>query len=95
MIADNDNTGGEDEILEFPCEFPLKIMGRDETAFRDAAISIVETHAGPLSDDAVRSRSSRDGNFVALTVTIVATSREQLDAIYTELSAHDDILMAL
>ena len=81
MIGDNDKPGNEEKILEFPCEFPLKIMGRDEAAFRDAAITIVEAHAGPIPEDAVRSRSSRDGNFLALTVTIFATSREQLDAI--------------
>jgi putative lipoic acid-binding regulatory protein len=95
MTGDSDDTAGDEEILEFPCEFPLKIMGRDEAAFRDAALTIVEAHAGPLPDDAVRSRSSRDGNFIALTVTIVANSRKQLDAIYADLSAHDDILMAL
>jgi hypothetical protein len=95
MSERSDNTGAEEEILEFPCEFPLKIMGRAEPAFRDAAIAIVEAHAGPVSEDVIRSRSSRDGNFVALTVTIVASSRAQLDAIYTDLSAHDDILMAL
>ena len=95
MSEDSDNKGREQEILEFPCEFPLKIMGRDETAFREAAVTIVEAHAGPVAEDAVRSRSSRDGNFIALTVTIVATSRAQLDAIYADLSAHDDILMVL
>ena len=95
MNEDTDKTAREQEILEFPCEFPLKIMGRDETAFREAAITIVETHAGPLAEGAVRTRSSRDGNFIALTVTIVATSRAQLDALYTDLSAHEDILMVL
>ena len=85
----------DQELLEFPCEFPVKIMGRDTDAFRAAAVGIVETHAGPVSEAAVRSRASRDGNFHALTITIRATSRAQLDSIYSALSAHEDIIMAL
>ena len=95
MSGPPDNPEGEEELLEFPCRFPVKIMGRDGEAFREAALAIMETHAGPIGPEAVKSRSSRDGNFLALTVTIEARSREQLDAIYHDLSAHDDILMAL
>jgi putative lipoic acid-binding regulatory protein len=89
MMSEND------EIMEFPCVFPVKIMGRDDPTFRAAAMSIIERHAGPVDESRVRSRTSRDGNFLALTVTIEARSREQLDAIYEALSGHDDIIMAL
>lgn len=85
----------DESPLEFPCEFPIKMMGRDEPAFHAAARAIIEAHAGELADDAYRRTSSRKGNFVSLTVTINATSREQLDDIYRALSAHDDILVAL
>jgi putative lipoic acid-binding regulatory protein len=82
-------------LLEFPCEFPLKMMGHDRQAFHEAARDIVERHAGALDDAAIRQSLSRKANFVALTITINAVSQEQLDRIYEELSAHDEILVAL
>lgn len=85
----------QQSALEFPCDFPIKMMGRDNDAFRDAARGVIEQHTGRLDEDAVRTASSRNGRFVSITVTIRAESREQLDAIYRTLSAHDDILVAL
>lgn len=84
-----------DTLIEFPCEFPIKIMGRDEPEFREAAIHVVEKHAGNLPEDAIRTSSSSQGNFLSITVTITATSQEQLDSIYRDLTAHDRILVAL
>jgi uncharacterized protein len=81
--------------LEFPTEFPIKAMGRRDSELRALTREIVERHAGPLQDSQIRSRTSGDGNFLALTYTITATSREQLDAIYRELSACTAVLMAL
>ena len=85
----------DDSPLEFPCEFPIKMMGRDTPEFRAIARALVEKHAGDVDDGAVRAALSRNGNFVSITVTITATSREQLDAIYREVTAHEDVLMAL
>ncbi|MDX1508582.1 MAG: DUF493 domain-containing protein [Woeseiaceae bacterium] len=81
--------------IEFPCEFPIKMMGRDSPEFHATARSLVEKHTGPLSDDAVQSALSRNGNFVSITITIDASSQAQLDAIYRDVSSHDDVLMAL
>ena len=98
-MNDKDASGSQEEpretLLEFPCEFPIKMMGRDEPAFYDAARQIIEKHAGELDEDAYRKAMSRDANFVSLTVTINATSQKQLDDIYRDLSAHDEILVAL
>jgi putative lipoic acid-binding regulatory protein len=80
---------------DFPAEFPIKVMGRQDSGLRAATREIIERHAGPLSDDRIRVRTSGDGNFVALTYTIVATGRDQLDAIYRELTACKLVLMAL
>jgi putative lipoic acid-binding regulatory protein len=82
-------------LLEFPCEFPIKVMGRKEAEFRDVVVALVEAHTGSLEAGRIRLRESRDGNFIALTVMIRAESQAQLDAIYGELSAHDRVLMAL
>ncbi len=81
--------------LEFPCPFPIKMMGRDTPEFRNIARALVERHTGPVADGAVSASLSRKGNFVSITITIDAQSQQQLDAIYTDVSAHDDVLMAL
>ncbi len=70
-------------------------MGRDTPEFRATARSLVEHHVGQVSDDAVREAVSRNGSFVSITVTVTATSQQQLDAIYRDVSDHTDVLMAL
>ena len=85
----------EESPLEFPCEFPIKMMGRDTPEFRAAARSLVEKHVGRLNDERVQAASSRNGRFVSVTVTVTATSQQQLDDIYRDVTAHDDVLMAL
>lgn len=85
----------DETLLEFPCDFPIKIMGRDSAEFQALARSLVEKHTGPLADKAIVSSLSRNGTFVSVTITVVAESQEQLDNIYRELTAHDDVLMAL
>ena len=85
----------EESAIQFPCSFPIKMMGRDTGAFRATARALVERHAGVVADEAVKTTFSRNGNFVSVTVTIIATSQEQLDKIYRDATAHDDVLMAL
>jgi len=80
---------------EFPSEFPIKVMGRNDSDLRALTQAIIERHAGPLAESQVRTRTSADGNFLALTYLVQATSREQLDAIYRELTACKSVLMAL
>jgi putative lipoic acid-binding regulatory protein len=79
----------------FPSEFPIKVMGRHDSNLRELTQSIIERHAGPQADSSVRTRTSADGNFLAVTYTITASSREQLDNIYRELTACKSVLMAL
>jgi len=81
--------------LEFPCEFPIKVMGRHDGDLRVLTQAIIERHIGPILDSQVRTRTSADGNFLALTYLVLAASREQLDAIYRELTACKSVLMAL
>jgi uncharacterized protein len=84
-----------ESLLEFPCDFPLKVMGRKEPGFSETIVALVETHAGPLDVGRVRLRESRDGNFVALTIVVRPGSQEELDTIYGVLSAHDQVLIVL
>jgi len=85
----------DEKLLEFPCDFPIKIMGRDQPQFREAAVTLIEQHAGEIPDDAIRTLISREGNFLSITITIKAKSQQQLDDIYRDLSDHDEILVAL
>jgi putative lipoic acid-binding regulatory protein len=70
-------------------------MGRDTPEFRILARVLIENHVGKITDEAMRFNLSDKGNFVSVTVTVTASSQQQLDDIYREVSAHDDVLMAL
>lgn len=82
-------------LQEFPSDFPIKVMGRQDAQLRAQTQAIVERHAGPLEDSRVRVRTSSDGNFLAVTFMVPAQSRAQLDDIYRELTACKAVLMAL
>ena len=85
----------KESLLEFPCSFPIKMMGHETPDFQRTVREIVERHTGPLDDAAFQSALSRNGRFVSVTVTVVAKSQDQLDAIYRDATAHADVLMAL
>jgi putative lipoic acid-binding regulatory protein len=85
----------EESIIKFPTPFPIKMMGRDTPEFRETVRTLVEKHTGPIDDSAVSDAVSRKGNFVSITITVIATSQEQLDNIYRDVSSHEDVLMAL
>lgn len=82
-------------LLAFPCEFPIKVMGRTQTDFAQAIAAVVRRHAPDFDPSSVQMRSSREGNYISLTVTINATSREQLDELYRELCDHPMVTMVL
>lgn len=84
----------EETLLEFPCPFAIKAMGKNNLEFDLLVIEIVRRHV-PEDEKAVTSRPSKDGNYLAVTVLIEATSKQQLDAIYQDLTDHPQVLMAL
>lgn len=81
--------------IDYPLEFPLKIMGRNQPGFTEAALAIVQRHAPDFDPATVHTRSSRKNTYLSLTCTIRATSREQLDALYLELNDHPLVVMVL
>ncbi len=85
----------EEKLLDFPCDFPIKMMGREQPEFCDAAVALIERHTGKIRSDAIRTALSRNGNFLSITITIKARNQQQLDDIYSDLSAHEEILVAL
>lgn len=84
-----------DSLLQFPCEFPIKAVGAQGTGFEDSVYALIKAHAPELTRAALRRNPSRGGKYLAITATIEAQSQEQLDAIYRELSACDQVIMAL
>jgi putative lipoic acid-binding regulatory protein len=84
-----------DTLFKFPCEFPLKVMGRQSADFRSLVIGIVQKHTGPLDASKIEERPSKDGSYLSLTCTFEAQSREQLDALYRELTSCERVLVVL
>ncbi len=82
-------------LLEFPCEYPIKAMGETSADFDAVVVEIVSRHVERLAENAVSSRQSSGGKFTSITVTIQATSKSQLDAIYQDLTDHPRIKYAL
>lgn len=84
-----------ESLLAFPTQFPIKVMGKTEPTFAQTVLGIVMRHAPDFQAETVEMRGSREGRYVSLTFTINATSREQLDALYRELSEHPMVAMVL
>ncbi len=82
-------------LLEFPCEYPLKAMGETSADFEAIVLEIVGRHVKHIAENAVSSRQSSGGKFTSVTVTIQATSKAQLDAIYQDLTDDSRIKYAL
>jgi hypothetical protein len=82
-------------LLEFPCRFPIKAMGRNSDDFEDLVERLVLAHAKLWPDEPVRAAPSKEGNFLSVTVVIEAQSQQQLDAIYQDLTDCDQVMMAL
>jgi len=85
----------QETLLEFPCEFPIKVMGRTQEGFAQLVTQIIHHHAPDFDPAQLQMRTSREGNYLSLTATINATSREQLDALYQELCDSPKITMVL
>jgi len=81
--------------LKFPCDFPVKVMGRSDSGFEAEALGIVRRHVSDFEADNMRSAASRNGNYLSVTFTVRVSSRAQLDDLYRELTACKAVLMVL
>ena len=88
-----------DEVREspitYPCDFPIKVMGRREAGFAQSVMQIVLKHAPDFQPATMEMRPSRQGTYISLTVIVQARSREQLDALYRDLCDHPAVVMVL
>lgn len=92
---DSENQDSQESYMEFPCRFPIKAMGLATEGLHLHVFDIVKRHAPDTGHEAITYRASKNGKYISVTVTIEATSREQLDAIYQELTASEQVMMAL
>ena len=84
-----------DSVIEFPCRFPIKIMGRDESGFRAHVLQIISPHVDDILPGDISVRASREGTFLSVTVTVDARSQAHLDRIYRTLTASERVLYVL
>jgi putative lipoic acid-binding regulatory protein len=81
--------------LAFPCDFPIKVMGRKAPRFTQTVMEIVLRHVPDFRPETIEMRPSRQGKYLSVTCMVRATSREQLDALYQELCDHPGVVMVL
>jgi putative lipoic acid-binding regulatory protein len=89
------HTEERESALTFPCVFPIKIMGRTQDGFAQAVSHVVCKHAPDFDPATLEMRASKEGNWLSVTASVNATSREQLDNLYRELVAHPMVKMVL
>ena len=81
--------------IEFPCDYPIKVLGRSSDAYQSIILEVFERHAPGFDRDTIEVRDSRKGTFTSLTITITATGKEQLDALHRDLMATGHVQMVL
>ena len=82
-------------LIEYPCEFPIKVFGLQQAGFAQAVLEVVTQHDPGFIAANMTMRASKNAKYISLTCTVQATSREQLDAIYQALCDHPMVVMAL
>lgn len=84
-----------ESLIDYPSDFPIKIMGAMQEQFAQTMVELVQKHDPEFHAGKMEMRPSSKGNYLALTVTVRATSREQLDNLYRELSSHAMVKVVL
>lgn len=82
-------------LLEYPCDFPVKILGHTQAGFAQAVLEVVRRHAPDFDGTTLELRASKRRKYLSVTCVIRATSREQLDALYQELCDHPSVVLVL
>jgi putative lipoic acid-binding regulatory protein len=85
----------KDSLIEYPSEFPIKVMGTTHEDFAPTIVELIVLHDPTFHEGKMEVRPSGKGNYTGLTVTVLATSREMLDKLYTELSGHPMVKIVL
>jgi putative lipoic acid-binding regulatory protein len=84
-----------ESLIEYPCDFPIKVLGRTQAGFAQEVLGIVRAHAPDFDGATLQMKPSKHGKYLSVTCVVRATSREQLDALYRELCDHPMVIMVL
>ena len=84
-----------DSLIQYPTDFPIKIVGINQAGFEAAIAEVLRTHAPDFDVTSIQVRESRAGKYLSITATIHAQSRSQLDALYMELTHHPMVRVVL
>ncbi len=85
----------KDSLIEYPCDFPIKVFGQSQQGFAQAVMEVVLRHDPDFKPASIEMKSSKKGRYISLTCTVRATSREQLDGLYQDLCDHPMVTMVL
>jgi uncharacterized protein len=85
----------DQSLIEYPSAFPIKVMGANVNGFADAVVMVARSFDAAFDAGSIETRSSRGGKYLGLTITVTATSREQLDELYRTLSTHPMVKVVL
>ncbi|MDF1653492.1 MAG: DUF493 domain-containing protein [Coxiellaceae bacterium] len=81
--------------IQFPCDFVIKVMGKQQDSFKQTVLKHVQQHYPDIKQSDLSERASKDGNYLAITVTVHAESQDDLDKLYKDLTSDPEVLMAL
>ena len=84
-----------ESLIEYPCDFPIKVLGRTQPGFAQAVLEVVRAHAPDFDGSTIGMKTSRQGKYLSVTCVIRATSRQQLDQLYRALCDHPMVVMVL
>ena len=95
MSADSNSEDQQPPKIEFPCLYPIKIIGRAVDDFQKSVVATVERHTGTITADLIKVQPSRENNYLSVTVTIAATGEDQLQNIFQDLKKIESVKMVL
>ncbi|MGZ8267870.1 MAG: HP0495 family protein [Burkholderiales bacterium] len=84
-----------ESLIEYPCDFPIKVLGRTQAGFAQTILEIVRNHAPDFDGSTLQMKTSKHGKYLSVTCVIRASSRQQLDDLYRELCDHPMVVMVL
>ena len=94
-MTDKSEDDLHNELMDYPCDFTIKTMGLSGTDFDLTVVEIIRRHAPDLGENAVQSKLSKTQKYVSISITITAQNKQQMDAIYQDLSDCEHVLMSL
>jgi len=84
-----------ESLIEYPCDFPIKVLGRTQAGFAQRVLDVVRAHAPDFDASTMQMKPSKHGKYLSVTCVVRATSRQQLDDLYRALCDHPMVVMVL